>query len=82
MNSNRTVQKTSPVKHWQRETEDALEFLLKRVYRRAPFVRHLLVYLARALGQSTKDEREGGRRTSFSPKENTGTRSALLGSLR
>ncbi len=45
----RTIQKAASVEHRQREAKDALELLLQRVYRRPALVRHLLVYLLRAL---------------------------------
>lgn len=73
----RTIEQPAPVEQRERETEHVLELLLELVHGRPLLVRHLLVDL-----RSTHvrlPERNNGQsgRTSFSPKEKTGTRSAL-----
>lgn len=62
------------MEEWQCEPENRLKFTLQSVYRGSFFIWHLLINL------KTKSNGGAGSRngyTSFSPKEKTGTRSAL-----
>lgn len=75
----RTVQNPSSMEERQREAKHGLELLLKFVQGCALFVRHLFKNLGadgRASQRMVYVTHEYVR-TSFSPKENTGTRSAL-----
>lgn len=65
------------MKEGKRETKHILELLLKRVYRGALFVRHLLVDLSGVEFGCSRSTDKIGFLTSFSPNEKTGTRSAL-----
>lgn len=63
----------------QREPKHPLKLLLQRIHRRPLLIRHLLVYLHRQTHRSTRiaTTKPGKIPTSFSPNENTGTKSAL-----
>ena len=67
------------MEQWESEPEHVLELLLQSVDSRTFLVRHLLVYLqhVRTLSACVMSYVKEGSLTSFSPKEKTGTRSAL-----
>ena len=73
----RTIQQPTPVKQRQSKAEDVLELLLQGMNSGSLLVRHLLVYLpdGQRPWHQVRDDRKA--LTSFSPNENTGTKSAL-----
>jgi len=65
------------MKERKRESKHVLKFLLQCIYRGALLVRHLVVYLINQTLFIMLRIKTESSLTSFSPKENTGTRSAL-----
>lgn len=62
----------------QRESKETLEVLLGLMQRRTLFVGKLLINLpAQVASMGTLMDSKRRKRTSFSPNENTGTKSAL-----